>query len=256
MIIIKAKNEIDKMRRGGKILGEIMDELARTIVPGKNTFEIDELAEKLIRSRGGFPIFKGQGEKNNPYPATICASINSEIVHGIPSVKKIIQTGDLFKIDIGMRWENMITDMARTFEVGKVSFKAQKLKEVTKEALQLGIKKIKARIFLEEYSSAVEKYVKKNGFSIVRDLVGHGVGRKLHEDPQIPNFKNGLRGPRLLEGMTLALEPMINAGTAKTKILKDGWTFVTDDGELSAHFENTILVKKNGVEILTPTKLS
>lgn len=256
MIIIKTEKEIDKMRRGGKILGEIMDELARAIVPGENTFKINKLAEKLIKSYGGFPIFKGQGEKSNPYPATICASINSEIVHGIPSVKKIIQTGDLFKIDIGMRWENMVTDMARTFEVGKVSPDARKLREVTREALRLGTKKIKAGIFLKEYSSAVEKYVRKYGFSVVRDLVGHGVGRKLHEDPQIPNFNNGSQGPRLLEGMTLALEPMINAGSFGTRILKDGWTFVTDDGKLSAHFENTVLVKKDGVEILTPTKLS
>lgn len=256
MIIVKTEKEIDKMRRGGKILGEIMDELARAIVPGENTFKIDKLAEKIIRSRGGFPIFKGQGEKNNPYPATICASINSEIVHGIPSVEKIIKEGDLFKIDIGMRWENMITDMARTFEVGKVSSKAKKLKEVTQKALQLGIKKIKAGVFLKEYSLAVEKYVRKYGFSVVRNLVGHGVGRKLHEDPQIPNFNDGSQGPYLLEGMTLALEPMINAGSSKTKILKDGWTFVTEDGELSAHFENTVLVKKNGAEILTLTKLS
>lgn len=251
MIIIKTEKEIEAMREGGRILAGIMEEIGRAIAPGKNTLELDKLAERLVFDNGGTPAFKGYGGKNNPYPATICVSLNDEIVHGIPSVKRIIQTGDLVKIDIGMKYKNMITDMARTFAVGAMSDEAHKLCQATREALDEGIKKIKAKARLSEYGEAVENYVRSRGFSPVRELVGHGVGKLLHEDPQIPNYKLKGRDVVLKEGMTLALEPMINEGTHRTKLASNGWAYLTEDGKLSAHFEDTVLVRKGGCEILT-----
>lgn len=251
MIIIKSQNEIDSMRRGGKILAEVMAEVGKNIAPGINTKSLDELAERLIFSSGGTPAFKGYGEADNPFPATLCISLNNEIVHGIPSADRIIQEGDLVKIDVGMKFEGMITDMARTFEVGAVSARSHELARTTREALNEGIKKIKAGAKMSEYSEAVEGYAKSRGFSVIRDLVGHGVGKELHEDPQIPNYR--FRGQDLVwkEGMTIALEPMVNEGTHYIKILEDGWTFATKDKKLSAHFEDTVLVRKSGCEILT-----
>lgn len=251
MIIIKNEKEIEIMRQGGKILAGIMQEIGKMVAPGINTLELDKLAEKLVFDNGGHPVFKGYGDKNNPYPATICASINSEIVHGIPSEKVIIADGDLIKIDIGMEWQGMITDMARTFAAGDISSEAKKILEVTKESLNQGISKIKAGTMLSDYSKAVEDYVTVFGFSPVRDLVGHGVGKILHEDPQIPNYTGWKQKIVLQEGMTLALEPMINAGTYRIKISNDGWTYITEDGKLSAHFEDTVVVRKGRCEILT-----
>ncbi|MDP1834122.1 MAG: type I methionyl aminopeptidase [Candidatus Moranbacteria bacterium] len=252
MIIIKKQAEIEAMREGGKILAGVMQALGDRVAPGKNTFEIDQLAEKLISEAGGIPIFKGYGkESGNPFPATICASINEEIVHGIPSLSRILREGDIFKIDIGMRYRGMVTDMARTFAVGKISVEARKIMDVTRECLEAGIGSIKAGANLRDYSAAVQEYVEGQGFSVVRDLVGHGVGRFLHEDPHIPNYKSGGKEIILEEGMTLALEPMINAGTHRIELRKDRWTYATVDGKLSAHFEDTVLVSKNGAEILT-----
>lgn len=252
MIIIKNYKEIDAMRAGGKILAGVMAELGKNVAAGKNTFELDALAEKLISQAGGVPVFKGYGkESGNPFPNAICASINSEVVHGIPSKNRILKNGDILKIDIGMRYQGMIIDMARTYPVGKISAEAQKILDVTRECLNAGIEKIKAGARLAEYSEAVQKYVEDQGFSAVRDLVGHGVGKKLHEDPHIPNYKSQQKEIILQEGMTLALEPMINAGAYKIRLEKDGWTFVTVDGKLSAHFEDTVAVTKNGAEILT-----
>ncbi|HRY82646.1 MAG TPA: type I methionyl aminopeptidase [Candidatus Moranbacteria bacterium] len=251
MVVIKTQNEIESMRRGGKILAGIMEEIGEKIAPGINTLELDKLAERLVFDNGGKPAFKGYGEKNNPYPATICASINNEVVHGIPSEKIIIREGDLVKIDIGMEYKGMITDMARTFPVGTVSLEAHKLVKATQEALNQGIAKIRAGAKLSEYSEAVESYVRTFGFSVIRDLVGHGVGKILHEDPQIPNYRWNVKDIILKEGMTLALEPMINEGKFRIKLGADGWTYITDDGKLSAHFEDTVLVKKGGCEILT-----
>lgn len=251
MIIIKTEKEIELMRRGGKILAGVMDEIGRMIAPGINTLELDKLAERLVFDNGGSPVFKGYGDKNNPYPATICASINSEIVHGIPSEKVVIAEGDLVKIDIGMQWQGMITDMARTFPVGEISAEAKKILEVTKESLNRGIAKIKVGSLLGDYSKAVEDYVVSFGFSPVRELVGHGVGKILHEDPQIPNYAGWKQKVVLREGMTLALEPMISIGTHRIKLAFDGWTYLTEDGKLSAHFEDTVVVRKGGCEILT-----
>ncbi len=251
MILIKNAQEIEAMRRSGKILSSIMHEVGKKIAPGVNTLELDKLASELVFSNGGRAVFKGYGEKNNPYPASICASLNSEIVHGIPSAEKIIKVGDLVKIDMGIEIDGLITDMARTFEVGAVTSVARCLMDATREALNEGIGKIKAGARLSEYSRAVEDYVKVRGFSVVRDLVGHGVGRELHEDPQIPNYVWKQKDIILQEGMTLALEPMINEGTHYIKILADQWTYATKDGKLSAHFEDTVVVRKGGCEILT-----
>ena len=252
MIIIKSEKEIAAMRAGGKILARIMEELGASVAPGKNTWEIDALAEKMIMKAGGEPVFKGYGkESGRPFPGTICASINSEIVHGIPSKDRLLQEGDIFKIDIGMRYQGMITDMARTWAVGQISPEAQKLLDVTRECLDAGIRKLRAKGQLSKYSGAVQDYVEGFGFSVVRDLVGHGVGKKLHEDPFIPNYKSKEQDVKLKAGMTLALEPMINVGTYEMKLAPDGWTYATRDGKLSAHFEDTVVILLDGVEILT-----
>lgn len=251
MIIIKTSEEIEIMREGGLKLAEIMEEIGKAINPGTNTSEIDKLARKLVFAINGVAIFEGYGGPKNPYPGAVCTSINSEIVHGIPSRKRIIKEGDLVKIDIGMKYKGLITDMARTFPVGKILPEAHQLMKVTKESLDLGIGKIKAGAKLSDYSIAVDSYVRSFGFSTVKELVGHGVGRELHEDPQIPNYKTKAREIILKEGMTLALEPMINEGTHEILLSSDGWTFVTKDGKLSCHFEDTVLVTKNGAEILT-----
>lgn len=239
------------MREGGKKLSSIMEELGKAVFPGNNTFEINKLARKLVFDIGGFPVFEGYGDDDNPFPAAICASLNNEVVHGIPKKNRIIREGDIVKIDIGMAYKGMITDMARTFPAGKISKKAQDLLNVTRECLNEGIKKIKSGNKLSEYGRTVENYVLSRGFSVIFDLVGHGVGRELHEDPQIPNYY--LRGGDVIlkEGMTLALEPMINEGSSEIVIFPDGWTFATKDGKLSAHFEDTVVVTKNGAEILT-----
>ncbi|MFZ2225842.1 MAG: type I methionyl aminopeptidase [Candidatus Moraniibacteriota bacterium] len=251
MIIIKSEKEIALMREGGKILAGIMNQLGESIFPGQNTGAINKLARELVFSYGGIPIFEGYGDKKRPYPATVCTSINSEIVHGIPDEKRIICPGDLVKLDIGMKYRGMITDMARTYGAGNISVEAQKLVDATRECLDEGIKTIKAGAKMSDFSRAVEKYVRARGFSVVRELVGHGVGRELHEDPCIPNYVTNSREIILQEGMTLALEPMINTGTHYIKLMSDGWTYATKDGKLSAHFEDTVSVTKNGAEILT-----
>lgn len=240
------------MRQGGKILSGIMAELGGSVAPGASTGEIDELAERLVFASGGEPVFKGYPGPEGDFPGTICISLNNEIVHGIGKKERIISEGDLVKIDIGMKFSGMITDMARTFGVGKISPLAKKLMDTTRECLELGIAKIRAGAKMSEYSIAVDSYVRSRGFSTVRDLVGHGVGKKLHEEPQIPNYLWREEKDLVLEeGMTLALEPMVNEGSFYIKILPDGWTYATKDGKLSAHFEDTVAVRKGGCEILT-----
>jgi methionyl aminopeptidase len=253
MVTIKTPAEIRSMREGGKKLAAIMDELIKIARPGISTLEIDKLAEKLVFDNGGKPSFKGYGgDTERGFPATICASINSEVVHGIPSEKIILQDGDVFKIDIGMEYEGFHTDMARTITIGNVGKQASKLMEVTEKAFWAGIKKLKAGKYLSEYSKEVQKYVEGEGFSVVRNLVGHGIGREVHEDPQIPNYYNKkYQEVKLQTGMTLALEPMVNAGGFETVLGHDGWVFKTKDGSMSAHYENTVLITNNGVEVLT-----
>jgi methionyl aminopeptidase len=230
-----------------------MEKIRAEVVAGKNTYELDKLAEELVFANGGVPAFKGYpGDSEKPFPATICASLNSEIVHGIPAEDKILKEGDILKIDIGMKYAGLFTDMARSFAVGSVSAAAKKLIETTEKCFWKGLENLKEGNFLSEYSKAAQVEAESQGFSVVRNLVGHGVGRELHEDPYIPNYYNKkYQDIRLASGMTLALEPMINEGAHETVLGKDGWTFRTKDGKLTAHYENTILVTEKGTEVLT-----
>lgn len=254
MIIIKSKEQIEAMREGGKILSDIIQRLGEAVVPGKSTWEIDQMAEKLILSVGGEPAFKGYGEDDNPFPGTICASIDAEVVHAIPRKSRILQEGEIMKIDIGMKYKGMITDMARTFPVGKISEQSEKLLKATQECLDLGIAELRPGNRLVDFARAVETHAKQQGFSVVRDLVGHGVGVELHEDPVILNYvpkRDYDQNLVLKEGMTLALEPMLNIGTHYIKLAKDGWAWETKDGKASAQFEDTVVITENGCEILT-----
>ena len=235
------------MRRAGELLEKVHDELGRAIHPGMSTWEINKLGEEMIRSFGCTPNFLNY----NGYPASICVSVNEEVVHGIPSKKRILKEGDIVSLDAGLIYKGYHSDAARTHAVGKVSTEAQKLMDVTKQSFFEGIKMAKEGQHLHDVSRAIEEYVTPYGYGIVRDLVGHGIGTALHEDPQIPNYAQKRRGVRLQAGMTLAIEPMINAGTWQVRFLRDGWTVVTKDGSLSAHYENTILVTDGEPEILT-----
>jgi len=251
-ITIKTEAEIAIMRKAGKLLAQVMACLAEEVRAGKTTLEIDELAEKLILEGGARPAFKGYGGGKNPFPATICASLNNEVVHGIPSAEQVLKEGDIFKIDIGLQWEGFFADMARTFAVGEISKEAQQLIEITQQAFWQGAKQLKAGAFLSAYSKAAEKVVLDAGFAVVKNLVGHGIGKKLHEDPQVPNFfEKKFPDCKLQAGMTLALEPMVNVGDFETVLGSDGWVFETADGSLSAHYENTILITEKGIEVLT-----
>jgi len=251
-VSIKTEQELSVMRKAGKILAEIMLEIKKEVKPGIDTMQLDKLAEELVFAHGGRAAFKGYGEKNNPFPATICASINDEVVHGIPSTERILNEGDILKVDIGIEIDGYFSDMARTFAVGKISKEAQKLIEVTEKSFWKGVAKLKEGANLSEYSKTVQKVVEEAGFSVVKNLVGHGIGKNLHEEPQILNyFEYGYRDIKLEKGMTLALEPMVNEGDYKTIIGRDGWVFLTADRKLSAHYENTIAITENGIEILT-----
>lgn len=251
-IHIKNEAEIEIMRRAGKALAEIMEKIGAEVRPGASTMQIDKLAEELVLKIGAVPVFKGYGGGKNSFPGTICASINDEIVHGIPSDEKVLKEGDVFKIDIGLKLDGFCADMARTFAVGKVDPEALRLIEITEKAFWKGIKKMKAGAMMSEYCKEAQKTVEDAGFSVVRNLVGHGIGKELHENPQIPNyFEKGFRDLKLEAGMAFAIEPMVNIGTHQTSIGKDGWVFVTADGKLSAHYENTVVITESGVEVLT-----
>lgn len=251
--LTKTEDEIARLRESGKRLAQVLESVVASVRSGVTTKEIDVLSERLIREVGGIPIFKGyQGGAGRPFPATLCTSLNDEVVHGIPHTERIVQDGDLLKLDIGMRFEGMVTDMARTIRVGTVSEEAQKLAVVTEESLRRGIAELRPGIHISAYARAVQGFVEANGFSVVRDLVGHGVGHELHEDPQVPNYISREMDDFIVQkGMTLALEPMINMGTYAVKIASDGWTFVTADGKWSAHFEDTVVITENGAEVVT-----
>jgi methionyl aminopeptidase len=252
--LVKTVEEIEIMRAGCKILADVMHELEKKVSVGVTGLEIDTLAETLIRDAGCNPAFKGYGaETGNPFPGTVCFSVNEEIVHGIPTKYKI-KDGDVVKIDIGLVYKGYFADMARSFLVGNVSEDAKDLVETTKKSFHKGLATIKDGSTLFEFASAVQNYAESKGYHMVKNLVGHGIGRALHEPPQIPNYVgNNTKDFTFYEGMTIALEPMVNIGTEDNKIADDGWTFVTADGSLSAHWENTILVTKKGTEILTQT---
>ena len=246
-ITIKSNKEIELMREAGKILAITHEELEKALRPGMSTWDINRIGEEVIRSYGCIPSFLNY----NGYPASICVSVNNEVVHGIPSKKKFIKEGDIVSLDAGVIYKGYQSDAARTHGVGQISPEAEKLIRVTRESFFEGIKIIKEGVHLNEVSKAIQAYAEGHGFSVVRDLVGHGIGTALHEDPQIPNFAQKRRGPRLQAGMTLAIEPMINAGKYSVNWLDDDWTVVTADGSLSAHYENTVLVTKEGCELLS-----
>lgn len=234
------------MRTAGRLVAAALAELRETVRPGVTTAELDELAEKKIKAAGAEPAFKGY----YGFPASICASVNSEVVHGIPG-NRVLQAGEIISIDIGARVNGFHGDAAITVPVGEVSAEAARLIAVTEKALQMGIEQVHCANRLTDISHAVQTWVEANGFSVVRDYVGHGIGRNMHEDPQIPNFGPPGRGPRLEAGMVLAIEPMVNAGGYRVRTLGNNWTVVTEDGSLSAHFEHTIAVTEAGPVILT-----
>lgn len=250
MILLKSPSEIDKMRAACRIVGELLDALTPIIQPGVNTLQLDDFATRFILERGGRPAFKGYRTGGlPPFPAAICASVNDGIVHGIPKAGTILKEGDIIGIDVGAEKDGYYGDGARTYALGSISDSAQKLMDVTREALMLGIAAARQGNRVGDISFAIESYVRSHGFYCADNLTGHGIGQALHEDPQIPNIGKPGRGPRLQNGMTIAIEPMVNIGTNRIK--EKGWEFFTADGSLSAHFEHTILISAQGPEILT-----
>ncbi len=249
-VTIKTAREIELMREAGRLLEKVHNELAEFIRPGISTLDIDRFGEKLIRSLGCTPNFLNY----NGYPASICVSVNDEVVHGIPKKDRILQEGDIVSLDAGLIYKGYHSDAARTHAVGRISPEAQQLIDVTRQSFFEGIKYAKAGNHLHDISAAIGNYAQQFGYGVVRDLVGHGIGTHLHEDPQIPNFPQKRRGIRLVPGMTLAIEPMINQGRADVEWLNDDWTVVTQDSSLSAHYENTVLITEGEPEILTLTR--
>ena len=249
-VTIKRPEELELMREAGKILAKVHEQLGNELRPGMSTYEIDRIGEEMIRSFGCEPSFKNYCG----YPASVCVSIDEEVVHGIPSKEKFIQEGDIVSLDIGVIHKGYHSDAARTHAVGEISKEAELLIERTRQSFFEGIKFAKEGCHLHEISNAIADYNEKHGYGVIRDLVGHGIGTKLHEDPEIPNFRQERRGIKLYEGMTLAIEPMVAMGDWKVRCLDDDWTMVTTDHSLTAHYENTVLVTKNGPEILSLVK--
>ena len=247
MIVLKTSRELAIMREAGRISAMALKVAGEAIEPGVSTWEIDRIARKYIESQGSVPSFLGYGG----FPASACISVNNVVIHGIPSKRQIIKAGDIVSIDIGAIYEGFNGDNAYTFPCGDISPEAQRLLDATRESLYEGIKQAKAGNRLGDIGSAVQRYVEARGYSVVRDFVGHGVGAKLHEDPSVPNYGTPGRGVRLLPGMTIAIEPMVNQGGHEVQVQKDGWTTVTRDGKLSAHFEHTVAITPDGPVILT-----
>ena len=246
MITCRSRSEIEKLRRVNQLVGRILAELRALVAPGVTTRDLDAAAERRVREAGAEPAFKGY----HGYPATICASVNEQVVHGIPSAQPLAE-GDIVSIDMGARLDGFYGDCAVTVPVGRVSPEAAALLRATEEALFHGIDAVRPGGRVSDIGAAVQRHVEAHGFSVVREFVGHGIGTSLHEEPQIANYGPGGRGPRLSEGMVLAIEPMVNLGKPAVKVLSDGWTAVTRDGSLSAHFEHTVVVTPEGCEILT-----
>lgn len=246
MIILKSKNEIEKMAVACRIVAEVLEVLVHAVRPGLTTLELDILAERCIRARGGVPAFKGY----RGFPSTLCVSLNEQVVHGIPS-KRRLKAGDIVGLDLGAKWEGYYGDAAVTIPVGLIPSATQSLLATAQEALYMGIKEVSPGKHLSDVSHAIQGCAEARGYSVVRAFVGHGIGTALHEEPQVPNFGPPGRGPRLKPGMVLAIEPMVNIGGADVEILDDGWTVVTVDGQLSAHFEHTVAITDEGPQILT-----
>lgn len=247
MVSIKSAREIELIREAGKILACVHDELGEALAPGMSTLDVDRLGDRIIRRYGCIPSFKNY----NGYPASICVSVNDEVVHGIPAKHHLLKEGDIVSLDAGVIYKGYHSDAARTHGIGRISREAEQLIAVTKQCFFEGIKYAKAGNHLNDISVAIQAYAERFGYGVVRDLVGHGIGSHLHEDPEIPNYSQKRRGVRLRPGMTLAIEPMINAGRYDVSWLEDNWTVVTDDGSLSAHYENTILITEGEPEILS-----
>jgi len=252
MIVCRSAAELEKMREAGRLVGEVLTELAALVAPGVTTADLDAAAERRILRAGGAPAFKGY----HGYPATICASVNEEVIHGIPSGRRVLNEGDVISIDVGAVLDGYFGDSAITLPVGQVSEAAATLLRVTEESLFKAIETVKPGGRVSDIGHAVQQHVEAYGFSVVREFVGHGIGQQMHEEPQIPNYGDPGRGPRLAEGMVLAIEPMVNAGKPAVKVLADGWTAVTRDGSLSAHFEHTVAVTANGPWILTAREVA
>jgi len=246
MVILKLPDEIERARASSQIVAEVLNKLRERVKPGATTKELDRFAEEVARKRGAKPAFKGY----RGYPYSLCTSVNEEVVHGMPS-ERILKEGDIISLDFGVFYNGFFGDAAITLPVGKITDVARKLIEVTEQSLYAGIEQAKKGNRLGDISSSVQQTVEPPGFSVVRDFVGHGIGRNLHEDPQIPNYGKKGRGIELKSGMILAIEPMVNQGSYKVKILEDGWTVVTEDGMLSAHFEHSVAITDNGPEILS-----
>jgi methionyl aminopeptidase len=246
-IMIKTAQEIEKMRISGKALRQVHNAIAPHVVPGASTMDLEEIAVAKIAELGAIAAFKGY----HGFPAALCTSVNNEVVHGMPNAKRILAEGDILSIDCGVIIDGYYSDAAVTYPIGKVSAEATKLLEVTKASLEKAIEQCKVGGRLGDISAAVQELCEAEGFGVVREFVGHGIGRAMHEDPQVPNFGAAGKGPRLKAGMVLAIEPMINAGGPEVRVLKDGWTAVTIDGSYSAHFEHTVAITKDGPQVLT-----
>ncbi|HEY2664002.1 MAG TPA: type I methionyl aminopeptidase [Candidatus Binataceae bacterium] len=251
MILLKNADEISIMRRASQIVGEILLEVAAAVKPGVSTGELDQIAEALTYEKGAKPAFKGYRPRGVVYPKSLCVSVNDEIVHGIPSGRKL-KAGDIVGLDFGVVYQGFFGDSARTVAVGGISSNANRLLSVTRDALYAGIQQARIGNRISDIGSAVQRVAESAGFAVVEEFAGHGIGRSLHEDPQVPNyFRRGMPNPRLQEGMVLAIEPMVNEGTPDLRILEDGWTAVTADGRLSAHFEHSVAITADGPEILS-----
>ena len=246
MIVCKSPGEIERMRAANQLVADVLAELAAMVAPGVTTAELDAAAERLVRAAGAEPAFKGY----RGYPCTLCASVNEQVVHGIPSARPLIE-GDIISLDMGVKLNGFYGDSAVTVPVGRVAPEVETLLQVTQEALAKGIAQVRLGGRISDIGHAIQTHVEASGFSVVREFVGHGIGAALHEEPQIANYGEPGRGPRLAEGMVLAIEPMVNMGRPAVKVLADGWTAVTRDGSLSAHFEHTVAVTRDGPRVLT-----
>jgi methionyl aminopeptidase len=246
-IVCKSSSEIEKMRRSGHVVRQVLEATRDAVAPGRSTMDLERLAERKIKELGAKPAFKGYYD----YPCVLCTSINNEIVHGIPSEARVLKPGDIVSIDTGVVLDGYYGDAAITVAVGELAPEVQKLVDVTRESLEHGIEAARVGNTVGDVGAAVQEVVEKNGFSVVREFVGHGIGTRLHEDPQVPNFGKPGHGPKLRDGMVIAIEPMVNMGRPETRVLDDKWTAVTEDGSYSAHFEHCIAVTRNGPVILT-----
>jgi methionyl aminopeptidase len=251
MIVLKGPEEIEIMRAANVIVAEVLAELRAAVRPGVTTGDLDRIAEELTRKKGAIPAFKGYSVAGRVYPASLCASINEEVVHGIPSASRTLREGDIIGLDYGVLYRGYYGDSAVTVPVGTVTPEAEALMRATREALEAGIEAARPGRRLGDVSSAIQTHAESRSFSVVRDFVGHGIGKRLHEDPQVPNFGQADRGIRLREGMVLAIEPMLNVGGPEVELKEDGWTAITSDGSLSAHFEHSIAIVEGGPYVLS-----